>query len=123
MKTKSQAAQIRAMLMEGKKPKEIAERLRVSVNRVYNENWKLKNKPKKRIVISQGEVDLAKKLAIPIKAYAKEKLKMQNKIKKAIPLADFVREELATVERRISDMQTVASFLAIRLRQLEQNGE
>ena len=123
MKTKSKAAQIRTMLMNGKQPKEIAERLRVSVNRVYNENWKLKNKPKKRIVLRQSEVDLAKKLAIPIEAYAKQKLKMQNETKKATPLADFVRKELATVERRISDMQTIASFLAIRLGQLEHNGE
>lgn len=123
MKTKSKAAQIRTMLMNGKQPKEIAERLRVSVNRVYNENWKMKNKPKKRIVLSQGEVDLAKKLAIPIEAYAKQKLKMQNEIKKATPLADFVREELAAVERQMDNLSRIASFLAIRLRQLEQNGE
>lgn len=34
---------------------------------------------------------------------------------------DFIREELASVERQIDSLNVVASFLAIRLRQLEQN--
>ena len=116
MKTKSQAAKIRTMLMKGKKPREVAESLRVPVSRVYTENWKMKN-TSKRVPMAIDEIKMPKE---QVKALTEA---VTKKPAKATPLTDFVREELASLERRIDDMQTVASFLAIRLRQLEQNGE
>ena len=104
MKTKmSNAAKIRAALAVGDKPKNISQRLKVPISTVYTLKWKMKN----------GKV-------------AKRKVPFvvdQIKAIKSTPLADFIREELASVERQIDNLHTIASFLAVRLRQMEQNGE
>ena len=119
MKTKmSNAAKIRSALQAGETAKEISQRLKVPISTVYTVNWKMKKA--KKVVLTKRQADLAKKLNIPIKTYAKELLRAQAK---PTPLADFVRAELANIEGQISRLGTIASFLSIRLQQLEHNGE
>ena len=102
MKTKS--ATIRSMLKAGKTVKEITKAVKVSPQVVYTQKWMMKG----------GEKKVAARKMI---------LQFKEANKKATPNADFVREELANVERQIDNLNVIASFLAIRLRQLEQNGE
>jgi hypothetical protein len=98
MRKTTKSVQIRKAISEGKTPTAIAKELKVPVNTVYTVRWKM-NK-----AVKQDSV----------------KLPMQHL---ATPNADFVRDELANIERQIDNLNTIASFLAIRLRQLEQNGE
>ena len=126
-KTKSKADLVRTQLLAGVHPKEIAKNVGVSINRVYTIRWEMKKQnaaPKKRIVITKSEADLAKKLRVPLEAYARKKLNMPNSpAKKLTPLAVFVKQELENVESQISRLQTIASFLFVRLEQIKQNGE
>lgn len=129
MKKQSKSEKIRKELETGKSPKEVAAALKLPISSVYTVNWKRKKalvrakaiSRLKKVQLRESEVELAKKMNIPIKTYAKEKAKLLL-ANKSDPALDFLREELASVERQIDNLNTVASFLTIRLRQLEQNG-
>lgn len=113
MKTKmSNAAKIRAALAAGDKPKNISQRLNVPISTVYTVNWKMKKRPKK--------IGRPKKVLTfnTLKGVADKLQKENDNV-----AVNFVREELASIERQIDNLHTIASFLAIRLRQMEQNGE
>lgn len=115
MKTKtSKASKIRAELEAGGTPKEVAAKLKVPVQMVYTENWKRKKtvKKKKEVLNAANKV---------FNKEYKQKVRMALEYKPD-PALDFLREELASIERQIDNLNTIASFLAIRLRQLEQNG-
>ena len=101
---KPKSAMIRSMLKAGKTVKEITKALKVSPQFVYTQKWMMKG----------GEKKVAAR---------KKMLQSKETSKKATPNADFIREELANIERQIDNLNIIASFLAIRLRQLEQNGE
>lgn len=101
MKKVSKVAKIRAALSAGQKPKDVAKNLKVSISSVYTEGWRMRKESKVK---------------------ASNKLPPMPKFQpKPDPGVEFLREELASVERRIDTLNTVASFLAIRLRQMEQN--
>lgn len=111
MKSKSQ--KIRDAIAAGKTNKEIVEQFRAPISTVYTIRSKMKHaKP-------------ANKVGRPRKHVAPVRVSVATPVaaKPATPMSDFIREELANVERQIDNMQTIASFLTIRLRQLEQNGE
>jgi hypothetical protein len=99
MKKTTKSVQIRKAINEGKTPRTIAKELKVPVNTVYTLRWKMNKE------VKQDGVKVS-----PMKILS-------------TPNADFVRDELANIERQIDNLNTIASFLAIRLRQLEQNGE
>ena len=101
---KPKSAMIRSMLKAGKTVKEITKALKVSPQFVYTQKWMMKG----------GEKKVAARKMV---------LQYEKTSKKATPNADFIREELANIERQIDNLNVIASFLAIRLRQLEQNGE
>lgn len=92
---------IRGMLSGGKTPQQISQALNVPVGTVYTVRWKAKKRAAKR----------------------RESKAVKIEAPKPTPLSDFVREELANIERQIDNLNVIASFLAIRLRQMEQNGE
>lgn len=102
MKKVSKVAKIRAALSAGQKPKDVAKNLKVSISSVYTENWKMRQENK-------------------VKTTANKLPPMPKFQPKPDPAFDFLRDELASVERQIDTLNTVASFLAIRLRQMEQN--
>ena len=122
MRTKTRKTeQIQAAIKAGNSVAAIAKKFKVKPQTVYSMRWQMKNGMKK-VTISKVEATIAKKLGVPLEVYAKEKIRMNKEIApKPTPNTDFVREELANVERQIDNL--IASFLAIRLRQLEQNGE
>lgn len=129
MRLKSKASEIRKAIRAGEKPKDIAARLGVKINKIYTTKWEMKktaalkrkiSSPKK-IAITKSEADLAKKLGVPVNIYAKEKLKAESI--KETPLANFVLQELVNLEHQIDRLNTIRSFLSLRLQQLEQNGE
>ena len=97
MKPSTRAAKVRAAIQAGEPVKAIAARFKLKPQTVYTMRWKM---AKERVVSP-----------ISIKA------------PKPTPNADFVREELVNVERQIDNLNVIASFLTIRLRQLEHNGE
>lgn len=102
MKKVSKSVKIRKELLAGHKPAEIAKMLKVPVNYVYTENWKMKNEKQ------------SKKKQMGIKA-------MPKFVPKEDLAVNFLREELANIEQKIDDLNTIAAFLAVRLRQMEQN--
>ena len=121
MKTKSKSAQIREAIKTGSKPKAIANRLGVPVNYVYNEKYKMKKAtPKKRVVVTKTEANIAKKLNIPLEAYAKEKLKLEEN-KKLEPTIEqqFYIDELMEIRKQISDLEVIEEFLKMRIKQME----
>lgn len=124
MRTKTRKTeQIQAAIKAGNSVASIAKKFKIKPQTVYSMRWQMKNGMKK-VTISKVEATIAKKLGVPLKVYAKEKIRMNKEIApKPTPNTDFVREELANVERQIDNLNVIASFLAIRLRQLEQNGE
>jgi transposase-like protein len=97
MKPSTRAAKVRDAIQAGEPVKDIAARFKLKPQTVYTMRWKM---TKERVTSP-----------ISIKA------------PKPTPNADFVREELANVERQIDNLNVIASFLTIRLRQLEHNGE
>lgn len=102
MRKLSKSAQIRNLLKLGNTPKKVAELLTVDVKRVYNENWKLKNFKKRK----------------PIGRPPKTQV---TPTAPALPtLLDALKAELATVEKQMDNLSVIASFLAIRIRQMEQ---
>lgn len=126
MKKVSKAAKIREAISANEKPRDIAKRLKVPVSAVYTEGWKLRKEAKKKVTVNRTEAMLAKKVGISIEQYAEQKMLAANsKIvfehKPVDPALEFLRDELASVERQIDTLNTVASFLTIRLRQMEQN--
>jgi transposase-like protein len=124
MRTKTRKTeQIQAAIKAGNSVAAIAKKFKVKPQTVYSMRWQMKNGMKK-VAISKVEATIVKKLGVPLEVYAKEKIRMNKEIApKPTPNTDFVREELANVERQIDNLNVIASFLAIRLRQLEQNGE
>jgi transposase-like protein len=124
MRTKTRKTeQIQAAIKAGNSVAAIAKKFKVKPQTVYSIRWQMKNGMKK-VAISKVEATIVKKLGVPLEVYAKEKIRMNKEIApKPTPNTDFVREELANVERQIDNLNVIASFLAIRLRQLEQNGE
>ena len=124
MRTKTRKTeQIQAAIKAGNSVAAIAKKFKVKPQTVYSMRWQMKNGMKK-VTISKVEATIVKKLGVPLEVYAKEKIRMNKEIApKPTPNTDFVREELANVERQIDNLNVIASFLAIRLRQLEQNGE
>ena len=100
----TKSTMVRNLLRAGKTAKEISKTLKVSPQFVYTQNWMMKNGNKK------------------VKTNATNQPKILITAKPT-PMTDFVREELANIERQIDNLNTIASFLAIRLRQMEQNGE
>ena len=106
----TKSTMVRSLLRAGKTAKEISKTLKVSPQFVYTQKWMMKGGNKK----------------VKVNAAKKKAQLHQPKIlltAKPTPLTDFVREELANIERQIDNLNTIASFLAIRLRQMEQNGE
>ena len=111
MRKRSKAAKIVKELETGKTPKEVASALKVPISSVYTVNWKRKR-----------DLALAKGLSRLNKLRMAVDPPLDSKPPVVDPALDFLREELASVERQIDNLNTVASFLTIRLRQLEQNG-
>lgn len=108
--TKSQL--IKSMLLGGKTPKEISHSLNVPVGSVYTARWQMKKEGKRR------KVGRPKKIV--------QTLKFKNSqppAPKYTPLANFVLQEMVNIEHQIDRLNTIRSFLSIRLQQLEQNGE
>ena len=99
MRKSSKSAQIRSLLKLGNPPKKVAELLTVDIKRVYNENWKLKQTKKKKSVERSINVQTA-----PVS-------------NSGIAL---LKAELATIEKQMDNLSVIASFLAIRIRQMEQ---
>lgn len=110
MKKQSKSEKIRKELETGKSPKEVAAALKLPISSVYTVNWKRK----KALVRAKG-LSRLNKLMAAVNPPITPKPPAQD------PALDFLREELASVERQIDNLNTVASFLTIRLRQLEQN--
>ena len=105
MKTKmSNAAKIRAALAAGDEAKNISQRLKVPISTVYTLKWKMKN----------GKTATRK---VPFVIDTIEP------IKKSTPLADFISEEIKTLDYDIDRLQNIRAFLSLRRQQLEQNGE
>lgn len=98
MRKSSKSAQIRASLKLGNTPKKVAELLNVDIKRVYNENWKLKNPNRKKPIGRPPKIQVAP--ASPT-------------------LLNALKAELATVEKQMDNLSVIASFLAIRIRQME----
>jgi transposase-like protein len=97
MKPSTRAAKVRAAIQAGEPVKAIATRFKLKPQTVYTMRWKM-----------------SKESVRP---------RMSVEAPKPTPNTDFVREELANVERQIDNLNVIASFLTIRLRQLEHNGE
>jgi len=96
---RSIASKVRSMIRAGNKPKDISAVLGVSRSKIYNQKYLMKKSKRASTtpVVSIPRADTS--------------------------MSDFVRAELATLERQIENLNTIASFMSIRLRQLEQNGE
>ena len=143
MKTKtSRAAKVRAALEAGESVKDIAARFKLKPQTVYTLRWKMNQESKKRrynlsklkpnvpLVVDQTNVVVGKtvsrKIGRPKKVLTFNKLKeVADKLttQNNNTASNFLREELASIERQIDNLHTIASFLTIRLRQMEQNGE
>lgn len=142
MKTKtSRAAKVRAALEAGESVKDIAARFKLKPQTVYTLRWKMKNDKKRRynlsklkpnvpLVVDQTNVVVGKtvsrKIGRPKKVLTFNKLKeVADKLttQNNNTASNFLREELTSIERQIDNLHTIASFLTIRLRQMEQNGE
>lgn len=140
MKTKmSKSDKIRAAIKAGKSTKEIVENLKVPISSVYTVRWRMKKEAaKKRVVITSDQAFLAKKLGVPLEIYARELIKAKSKkvgrpkkvqippapkVSAPTPVRDFVLQEMVNIEHQIDRLNTIRSFLSIRLQQLEQSGE
>ena len=137
----SKSSVVRDMTIAGKSPKEISKSLNVPLSTVYTVRWKMKNDKKRRynlsklkpnvpLVVDQTNVvvdkTVSRKIGRPKKVLTFAKLKkVSDKLatQNNNTASNFLREELASIERQIDNLHTIASFLAIRLRQMEQNGE
>lgn len=137
----SKSSVVRDMTIAGKSPKEISKSLNVPLSTVYTVRWKMKNDKKRRynlsklkpnvpLVVDQTNVVVGKtvsrKIGRPKKVLTFNKLKeVADKLttQNNNTASNFLREELASIERQIDNLHTIASFLTIRLRQMEQNGE
>ena len=109
MKSKSQ--KVREAIEQGLSNKEIVEKLKIPVSTVYTVRWAVKKGIQ------------PKKLGRPRKHKAHVRVATPVAPKSTTPMSDFLREELAGIERQIDNLHTIASFLTIRLRQMEHNGE
>lgn len=123
MKTKSKSAQIREALLSGEASPAIAKQLKVPISYVYNEKYKLKKAtPKKRVVLRRAEAEIATKLGIPLKDYAKTKMKMEQEEKqKQTPSIEqqLYIDDLMEIKKQIDTLETIASFLKIRIEQMQ----
>lgn len=137
----SKSSVVRDMTIAGKSPKEISKSLNVPLSTVYTVRWKMKNDKKRRynlsklkpnvpLVVDQTNVvvdkTVSRKIGRPKKVLTFAKLKkVSDKLatQNNNTASNFLREELASIERQIDNLHTIASFLTIRLRQMEQNGE
>ena len=129
MKTKSKSAQIREAIKTGSKPQAIANRLGVPVNYVYNEKYKMKKEAKKvgrrkKVVLRESEVQIAKALKIPLETYAKEKLKMEQEENKNSEISleqEIYIDDLMEIRKQINNLQVIEAFLQVRIQQMGQN--
>ena len=123
MKTKSKSAQIREAITAGEASPAIAKRLKVPISYVYNEKYKMKKEsPKKRVVLRRAEAEIATKLGIPLKDYAKTKMKMEQEEKqKQTPSIQqqLYIDDLMEINKQIDTLETIASFLKIRIEQMQ----
>ena len=105
MKTKSQAAKIRELLMKETPPKEIAEQLKVPISTVYTVRWKMKKaKPTAEV---QTKV---KQMLDRTKPKAKE-------IQRHNELLEYLIEEMEETNRLISDATAIRTYLAVRIKE------
>lgn len=101
MKTKSQAAKIRELLVKNVAPKEIAEQLKVPISTVYTVRWKMKKtKPTPQIKASSPA----------IKSKTKE-------INRHNELLEYLMEEMQETNRLINDATAIRTYLAVRIKE------
>lgn len=120
MKKVNKSAKIREAIEAGETAQSIAKSLKIPVGYVYNERYKMKKAGVKAKALARKKKQILK---VTNKVFDKEysKAKMIFEHKPVDPALEFLRDELASVERQIDTLNTVASFLTIRLRQMEQN--
>ena len=102
MKKVTKAAKIREMIKENCSTSEIIKKLKVKPQAVYTIRYQVSKEGKPPLRITSSPVATKPKVS---------------------STTEFVREELASIERQIDSLSIIASFLTIRLRQLEQNDQ
>lgn len=103
MKTKSQAAKIRELLMKETPPKEIAEQLKVPISTVYTVRWKMKK--------AKPTAEAKTKIKQLLDRTKSKELNRHNE------LLSYLMQEMEETNRLISDATAIRTYLAVRIKE------